>query len=78
MALPEQPFGRLRELLAEVHSTVVEGGDATAPAAELWELRRSLDAAAPVDTGELFPAMGALLEGIYEAECAANERQPRH
>ena len=71
VALPEQPFGRLRELLAEVHSTVVEGGDATAPAAELWELRRSLDAAAPVDTGELFPAMGALLEEIYEAECAA-------
>ena len=40
LALPE---GRLRELLAEVHGTVVEGGDAAAPAAELWELRRSLD-----------------------------------
>ena len=35
---------------------------------ELWELRRSLDAEAPVDVGELFPAMGELLEGIYEAE----------
>ena len=42
------------------------------PAAELWDLRRSLDEAAPVDTGELFPAMGALLEEIYEAEAAAS------
>ena len=65
LALPE---GRLRELLAEVHGTVVEGGDASSPAAELWELRRS---EAPVDPGELFPAMAELLEGIYEAECAA-------
>ena len=66
------PFGRLRELLAEVHGTVVEGGDATDAAAELWDLRRSLDEAPPVDTGELFPAMGALLEEIYEAEAAAS------
>ena len=72
------PFERVRELLAEVHSTVVEGGDAAAPAAELWELRRSLDASAPVDAAELFPAMGERLEGIYEAERAAYERQPRH
>lgn len=75
LALPE---GRLRELLAEVHGTVVEGGDATDPAAELWELRRSLDVSAAVDVDALFPAMGVLLEGIYEAEFAANERQPRH
>ena len=33
---------------------------------------------APVDVDALFPAMGALLEGIYEAERAAYERQPRH
>ena len=72
VALPE---GRLRELLAEVHETVVEGGDAAAPAASLWELRRS---EAPVDVDALFPAMGELLEGIYEAERAAYERQPRH
>ena len=72
------PFGRVRELLAEVHSTVVEGGDAAAPAAELWELRRSLDASAPVDAAELFPVMGERLEAIYEAERAAYERQPRH
>ena len=70
------PVGRLRELLAEVHGTVVEGGDAAAPAAELWELRRSLDASAAVETAELFPAMGEMLEGIYEAEVAA--REPRH
>ena len=73
VALPE---GRLRELLAEVHETVVEGGDAAAPAAELWELRRVDEA--PVDVDALFPAMGELLEAIYEAECAAYERQPRH
>jgi Butirosin biosynthesis protein H, N-terminal/Domain of unknown function (DUF4872) len=66
------PPGRLRELLAEVHGTVVEGGDAAAPAAELWELRRSLDAEAPVDRGELFPAMGEQLERIYEVETAAS------
>jgi Butirosin biosynthesis protein H, N-terminal/Domain of unknown function (DUF4872) len=79
VALPEQPFGRLRELLADVHGTVVEGGDATAAAAELWDLRRSLDASAPVDTGELFPAMGAQLREIYEAESAArDESQPGH
>ncbi len=72
LALPE---GRLRELLAEVHETVVEGGDAAAPAASLWELRRS---EAPVDVDALFPAMGELLEGIYEAERAAYERQLRH
>ena len=35
-------------------------------------------AEAPVDVDELFPAMGELLEGIYEAERAAYERQPRH
>jgi hypothetical protein len=66
LALPE---GRLRELLAEVHETVVEGGDASAAASELWELRRS---EAPVDAESLFPAMGELLEGIYEAEIAAS------
>jgi Butirosin biosynthesis protein H, N-terminal/Domain of unknown function (DUF4872) len=65
------PSGRLRELLAEVHGTVVEGGDASAPAAELWELRRSLDQDAPVDPEELFPAMGEQLRAIYEAEQAA-------
>ena len=66
------PPGRLRELLAEVHGTVVEGGDASAAAAELCELRRSLDAESPVDAGELFPAMAAQLEGIFEAESAAH------
>ena len=75
LALPE---GRLRELLAEVHSAVVEGDDAAAPAAELWELRRTLDESAPFDVDALFPAMAELLEGIYEAERAAHERQPRH
>ena len=65
------PPGRLRELLAEVHGTVVEGGDAFAAAAELWVLRRSLDAATPVDADELFPAMAEQLEGIYETESAA-------
>jgi hypothetical protein len=78
LALPSSAFGRVRELLAEVHETVVEGGDAAEPAAELWSLRRSLDAEPPVDAGELFPAMGALLEEIYEAERSAYERQPRH
>ena len=78
LAMPVEPFGRVRELLAEVHSTVVEGGDAAGPAAELWQLRRSLDVAAPVDPGSLFPAIGAALEEIYEAERAAYERQPRH
>ena len=62
------PAGRLRELLAEVHGTVVEGGDASAAAAELWELRRSELA---VDVESLFPAMAEMLEGIYEAEIAA-------
>ena len=57
------PLGRLRELLAEVHGTVVEGGDAAAAAAELWELRRSLDAEAPVDPGELFPDDGRAVGG---------------
>ena len=37
------PRGRVRELLAEVHETVVEGGDASRRRRELWELRRSLD-----------------------------------
>jgi hypothetical protein len=78
LALPVDGFGRVRELLAEVHSTVVEGGDASAAAAELWELRRALDASPPVDQGSLFPAMGALLEEIYQAERSAYERQPRH
>jgi hypothetical protein len=78
LALPVEGFARVRELLAEVHGTVVEGGDATEPAAELWELRRSLDLSPPVDPGELFPAMGAALEGIYEAERSAYERQLRH
>jgi len=64
-------FDRVRELLAEVHTTVVEGGDATAPAAELWELRRSLDATAPVAQDALFPAIGDALEGIYEIERGA-------
>jgi hypothetical protein len=73
LALPE---GRLRELLAEVHGTVVEGGDASAAAAELWELRRSLDVEAP-DVSELFPAMAEMLEGIYEAELEARI-EPRH
>jgi hypothetical protein len=68
------PEGRLRELLAEVHATVVEGGDASAAAAELWELR-SVDS--PVDVDALFPAMGSLLEEIYEAEMAARI-EPRH
>jgi Butirosin biosynthesis protein H, N-terminal/Domain of unknown function (DUF4872) len=70
LALPE---GRLRELLAEIHATVVEGGDARSAAAELWELRRA-DVA--VEVGELFPAMASLLEEIYELEIAA--REPRH
>ena len=70
LALPE---GRLRELLAEMHGTVVEGGDASAAAAELWELRRS---EAPVDPGELFPAMGSHLEEIYSAEMAARIEPP--
>jgi hypothetical protein len=63
------PAGRLRELLAEVHETVVEGGDASGPAAELWELRRS---EAPVDAESLFPAMAEQIEGIYDAEIAAS------
>jgi hypothetical protein len=71
LVLPPEPFGRVRELLAEVHATVVEGGDATAPAAELWSLRRSLDASAPVDQAKLFPAMASLLDDIYEAETRA-------
>jgi hypothetical protein len=71
------PSGQLRVLLAEVHGTVVEGGDASAPAAELWELRRSLDASAPVETAELFPAMAEQLEAIYEAEVAAREPSRR-
>jgi hypothetical protein len=71
LALPE---GRLRELLAEVHETVVEGGDASAAAAELWALRRS---ESPVDAESLFPAMAEMLEGIYEAEMAARI-EPRH
>jgi butirosin biosynthesis protein H-like/uncharacterized protein DUF4872 len=62
------PAGRLRELLAEVHGTVVEGGDASGPAAELWELRRSLDVEPAAD---LFAAMAEMLEEIYEAEIAA-------
>ena len=70
LALPDEVFGRLRELLAEVHGTVVEGGDASSAAAELWELRRS---AAPVDVEVLFPAMGSALEGIYEAEVVARD-----
>jgi Butirosin biosynthesis protein H, N-terminal/Domain of unknown function (DUF4872) len=65
LALPE---GRLRELLAEVHETVVEGGDASVPAAEMWRLRSDV----PVDAESLFPAMGSLLEEIYEAEIAAS------
>ncbi len=65
------PFDRVRELLAEVHTTVVEGGDAAAPAAELWELRRSLDATAPVAQDALFPAIGDALEAIYEIERGA-------
>jgi hypothetical protein len=78
VALPVDGFGRIRELLAEVHSTVVEGGDASAPAGELWELRRALDVDPPVDPGALFPAMGSVLERIYDAERAAYERQLRH
>ena len=78
LALPVEPFGRLRELLAEVHETVVSGGDASGAAAELWDLRRSLDEGAPVDAAALFPAMGAALEEIYAAERAAFERQHRH
>ena len=65
------PFDRVRELLAEVHATVVEGGDAAAPAAELWDLTRSLDAEAPVEQDALFGAMGEALEGIYEVERGA-------
>jgi hypothetical protein len=69
LALPAEPFGRVRELLAEVHATVIEGGDASAPAAELWALRRQLDAEA-LDAP--FAAMAGLLEEIYEAERAAS------
>jgi hypothetical protein len=75
-ALPAQPFGRLRELLSEVHATVVEDGDAGSTTAataanELWEARRALDAEAPVDANQLFPAMAACLSEIHEREVAA-------
>jgi Butirosin biosynthesis protein H, N-terminal/Domain of unknown function (DUF4872) len=71
-ALPDDRFGRLRELMTEVHASVVEDGDrgaeaAAAAAAELWDLRRALDAE-PLETAELFAAMGAHLETIYEHE----------
>lgn len=75
-ALPADSFGRLRELMSEVHATVVEEGDAgdatTASAAgELHEARRALDEAPPVDTAELFAAMSAHLEDIHEREVEA-------
>jgi hypothetical protein len=75
-ALPEERFGRLRELLADVHTSVIEHGDAGAPqaaaaAAELWALRRELDETAAIDTGELFPAMADRLQAIYERETEA-------
>lgn len=71
------PEGRLRELLAEVHEIVVGGGDASAPAAELWELRRSLDESPPADLDAIFPAMAEHLERIYDAEVAARAVEPR-
>jgi hypothetical protein len=81
------PPGRLRELLVEVHASVVERGDegagaAAAAASELWRTRSALDDAstaqvagvtARVDkaTTVLFADMAERLDAIYEGESAA-------
>ena len=75
-ALPAEPFGRLRELMSEVHATVVEEGDAgdrttAAAAGELQTLRSALDEAPTVETAELLAAMAAHLEDIHEREVEA-------
>jgi Butirosin biosynthesis protein H, N-terminal/Domain of unknown function (DUF4872) len=82
IALPAEPFGRVRELMTEIHAAVIEEGDAGAATAataatELWALRRTLDTSPPVEPAELFPDMRELLEEIYARETEAAALLPR-
>ncbi|MFC7613136.1 BtrH N-terminal domain-containing protein [Actinokineospora soli] len=74
-ALPADVPGlaRLRELTAGVTAAVAEGDAAAderrAAAAELWELRRALDADRPVD-GAVFADLAARLAALHREETA--------
>ena len=83
VALPThvEPLARAKELLARRHMIYSAlGGDGLAElatiAAELDALRTECDSRFPVDKGgqmEIFGAMQAELQGIYEDEVAANQ-----